>query len=139
MPWKELKIMDQREQFVLDYLTGDYPKGAAVYGISRPTGDKWLVRYHAQSGPAAPHAAAPDAGRAGGGDCGDEAPASEFWAEEDSGPRAVASEEAWPVDSTVGAILKHAGLVRPRRRRLPGRSAGAPGLHGGGPELECGL
>ena len=49
MPWKELKIMDQREQFVLDYLTGDYPKGAlcAVYGISRPTGDKWLVRYHA--------------------------------------------------------------------------------------------
>ena len=32
--------------------------------------------------------------------------------------RAVASEEAWPVDSTVGAILKHAGLVRPRRRRL---------------------
>ena len=32
--------MDQREQFVLDYLTGDYPKGAlcAVYGI---TGDAW--------------------------------------------------------------------------------------------------
>ena len=40
MPWKEFKNMDQREQFVRDYLTGAYPKGAlcAVYGISRPTG-----------------------------------------------------------------------------------------------------
>ncbi len=50
MPWKEFKIMDQREYFVGDYLTGDYPKGALceLYGISRPTGDKWLARYHAQ-------------------------------------------------------------------------------------------
>ena len=49
MPWKEIKSMDQREQFVRDYLTGAYPKGAlcAVYGISRLTGDKWLARYHA--------------------------------------------------------------------------------------------
>ena len=40
MPWKEFKIMDQREQFVLDCLTGEYPKGALceAYGISRPTG-----------------------------------------------------------------------------------------------------
>ena len=30
--------------------------------------------------------------------------------------RAVVPEEAWPVDSTVGVILKWAGLVRPRRR-----------------------
>ena len=46
MPWTEWKIMDQREQFVRDYLSGDYPKGAlcAAYGISRPTGDKWLAR-----------------------------------------------------------------------------------------------
>ena len=93
MPWKELKIMDQREQFVLDYLTGAYPKGAlcAVYGISRPTGDKWLARYHAHGvvGLAdlarRPHTQ-PHAGRAGGGNCGNEAPASEFWAEEDSRP-----------------------------------------------------
>ena len=31
--------------------------------------------------------------------------------------RAVVPEEAWPVDSTVGVILKRAGLVRPRRVR----------------------
>ena len=46
MPWKEFKIMDQREHFAFDWLTGDYPKRAlcAAYGISRPTGDKWLTR-----------------------------------------------------------------------------------------------
>ena len=50
MPWKEFKIMDQREHFVLDWLTGDYPKRAlcAAYGISRPTGDQWLTRSHSQ-------------------------------------------------------------------------------------------
>ena len=52
MPWREWKLMDQREQFVRDYLTGDDAKGAlcAAYGLSRPTGDKWLGRYHAQGG-----------------------------------------------------------------------------------------
>lgn len=35
--------------------------------------------------------------------------------------RAVAPDEVWPVDSTVGVLLKRAGLVRPRRhrRRVP--------------------
>ena len=28
MPWTEWTIMDQREQFVGDYLTGAYAKGA---------------------------------------------------------------------------------------------------------------
>ena len=32
MPWKEWNIMDQREQFVRDYLTGTYPKGALCAG-----------------------------------------------------------------------------------------------------------
>ena len=92
MPWKEIKIMDQREYFVGDYLTGDYPKGALceLSGISRPTGDKWLARYHAQGGArghgaAAAHAATPDPGGGSRGHPRDEAPPSEFWAEEDSG------------------------------------------------------
>ena len=95
MPWKEFKIMDQREQFVLDYLTGAYPKGCLVCGVWHQPADRGQVAGAVPrargggprgSGPAAPHAAAPDAGRAGGGNCGDEAPASEFWAEEDSRP-----------------------------------------------------
>ena len=129
MPWTEWKIMDQREQFVRDYLTGDYPKGAlcAAYGISRPTGDKWLARYHAQgvAGLAdvarRPHTQphrTPDAVVA--------AILRMKHRHPSFGPKkirdrlcAVASDATWPVDSTVGAILKRAGLVRPRRR-VPG-------------------
>ena len=47
MPWKETSIMDQRISFIRDYLSGDYTKKALCmhYGISRPTGDKWIQRY----------------------------------------------------------------------------------------------
>lgn len=131
MPWTEWTIMDQREQFVSDYLTGGYTKGAlcAVYGISRPTGDKWLARYHAY-------------GVAGLADLSrrphrqpHQTPAALVAAiiamkhrHPSFGPkkirdrlRAVAPEQAWPVDSTVGGILRRAGLVHPRRlrRRVP--------------------
>lgn len=131
MPWKEWKIMDQREQFIRDYLSGDYPKGAlcAAYGISRPTGDKWLARYHAQ-------------GVAGLADLSrrphtqpHHTPAALVarivamkHRHPSFGPkkirdrlRAEAPGEAWPVDSTMGVILSRAGLVRPRRvrRRVP--------------------
>ena len=42
MPWREWKIMAQREQFVRDWLSGESTKVelCAVYGLSRPTGDK---------------------------------------------------------------------------------------------------
>ena len=47
MPWKETSTMDQRIQFIADYLSGGYTKKALCrhYGISRPTGDKWMERY----------------------------------------------------------------------------------------------
>lgn len=131
MPWKELSIMDQREHFIQDWLSGEYTKVAlcGAYGISRPTGDKWLARYHAQ-------------GVAGLADLArrphtqpHQTPAALVEAiigmkhqHPSFGPkkirdrlRAVAPEQAWPVDSTVGVILKRAGLVRPRRlrRRVP--------------------
>ena len=39
--------MDQRVQFIADWLSGDYLKieFCAAYGISRPTADKWIKRY----------------------------------------------------------------------------------------------
>ena len=112
MPWTEWKIMDQREQFVRDYLTGEYPKRALceAYGISRPTGDKWLARYHAH-------------GVAGLADLSrqphtqphrtpDEVVAAIVAMKHrhpSFGPkkirdrlRAVVPAQAWPVDSTVG-------------------------------------
>ena len=39
--------MDQRMLFIVDYLSGRYTKKGLCrhYGISRPTGDKWIDRY----------------------------------------------------------------------------------------------
>ena len=125
MPWKEIKIMDQREYFVGDYLTGDYPKGALckLYGISRPTGDKWLARYHAQGVVGlADMARRPHTQPHQTPEAVVEAILAMKHRHPSFGPkkirdrlRAVVPEEAWPVDSTVGVILKWAGLVRPRR------------------------
>ena len=136
--------MDQREQFVRDYLSGDYPKGVlcAAYGISRPTGDKWLARYHAQ-------------GVAGLADLSrrphtqpHQTPAALVarivalkHRHPSFGPkkirdrlRAVAPAEAWPVDSTVGVILQRAGWCGPAATAArPRRSASAEPGHRGGP------
>ena len=47
MPWKEVEKTMLREDFVKQVLEGKLPKSklCAQYGISRPTGDKWLKRY----------------------------------------------------------------------------------------------
>ena len=47
MPWKETSAMDQRIQLIADWLSGDYRKSelSRIYGISRPTADKWIERY----------------------------------------------------------------------------------------------
>src|SRR3982751_295085 len=47
MPWKETSAMDQRIELIADWLSGDYGKSelCRIYGISRPTADKWIGRY----------------------------------------------------------------------------------------------
>src|SRR5437879_8834575 len=47
MPWKETSAMDQRIKLIADWLSGDYCKSelCRIYGISRPTADKWIGRY----------------------------------------------------------------------------------------------
>ena len=49
MPWKETCAMDQRARFIIDVHRGELSKAELCrqYGISRPTGDKWLGRYAA--------------------------------------------------------------------------------------------
>lgn len=127
MPWKETSAMGLRVQFVADWLTGDYSKSGlcAFYGISRPTGDKWIAR-HATEGWEGlrersrtprhhPHAVS-------------EAVRTKIvtikLSHQDWGPRKVADAlrrnnpgPVCPADSTVGEILKRAGLVSARRRR----------------------
>lgn len=127
MPWQETSAMDQRIELIADWLSGAYRKSelCRVYGISRPTADKWIGRY-AERGPQglaelgrAPH-------------CQPNRTAAELRAlivqtklqRQQWGPKKVLDwlrrerpELKWPADSTAGAILKQAGLVQPRRRR----------------------
>ena len=47
MPWKEMKKITMREEFVKRVLSHEKSKSELCreYGISRPTGDKWIKRY----------------------------------------------------------------------------------------------
>lgn len=47
MPWEERKVSQMREEFVKRVLSCEASKSALCreYGISRPTGDKWIKRY----------------------------------------------------------------------------------------------
>lgn len=49
MPWEEKRLESMREEFVERVLKGEKSKAALCreYGISRPTGDKWMARYRA--------------------------------------------------------------------------------------------
>ncbi len=143
MPWTEWTIMDQREQFIRDYLSGDYAKGAlcAAYGISRPTGDKWLTRYHAQGvAGLADLARRPDALV--------EAIIGRKHRHPSFAPkkirnrlRAVAPGAAWPVDSTVGGDLESGGVGAAPAGAAAGSGGPTPPepRDGGGLDLECGL
>jgi putative transposase len=53
MPWSETSPMDQRTQFIADYLRQVFTvtELCALYGVSRKTGYKWIDRYLHQ-GPA---------------------------------------------------------------------------------------
>ena len=131
MPWKETCAMDQRVQFISDWLSGEYTKYelCEAYGISRPTGDKWIGRYAYQGVEGlAERSRAPQA----------HPNATPPWicqriietklAHQSWGPkkvidrlREVDPSTRWPADSTAGQILLRAGLVKPRvhRRRVP--------------------
>lgn len=127
MPWKETCVMDQRVRFIADWLSGEYTKIDLCehYGISRPTGDKWIHRYEI-AGPGgleersrAPKThpnAVPEAV------CERIIEAKKrrlnWWPKKVMDElRRTEPDVPWPTDSTAGEILKRAGLVRPRRRR----------------------
>lgn len=49
MPWETKEVSQMREEFVMRVQSGEKTKSALCreYGISRPTGDKWIKRYEA--------------------------------------------------------------------------------------------
>ena len=135
MPWRVLTPMSERRQFVDEYLRGTTSMTAlcAGYGVSRRIGYKWLTRFLVE----------------GDRSLGDHSrrPRTSPWAIEPElavllltarqrhptwGPRKILAylrprhpEATLPAASTVGALYKRHGLVRPRRRRIrpghPGR------------------
>lgn len=127
MPWIETSAVEQREQFVRYWLSGRYSKKGLCerFGISRPTGDKWIGRYEQwgragledQSRAPWAHPNAVDAQRR------DRIVQAKL-AHPSWGPKKVLDllrrqypDEPWPADSTGGEILSRAGLVKKRRRR----------------------
>ena len=119
--------MDERVQFVADYLTGGFTMTELCrrYGVSRPTGHELVRRYEAEGARGlAPRSRRPLTHP--------QATPSDIvrtlvalreqhpqW-----GPRTLldrlrrrAPDVAWPAASTVGALLKAHGLIKPRGRR----------------------
>ena len=52
MPWKEIRIVDQRLQFLSSYQKEEMSVAdlCRAYGISRPTAYRWINRYN-ETGP----------------------------------------------------------------------------------------
>jgi putative transposase len=126
MPWKENRTMDLRVQVIQDYEEGESISALAeVYGVSRKTIYKWLAR-HAGEGVAGladrsrmPHASPH---RLGDDVIAHIIAARQRWR---WGPRklriklaAAHPHIAWPAESTIGEVLKRAGLTHRRKLRV---------------------
>ena len=149
MPWKETSAMDQRIQLIADWLSGDYRKSelCRIYGISRPTADKWIRRYEQQGlqgleelgrAPYRHPNATPEEMR--------ELIVQTKLQRQNWGPKKVLDwlrencpELKWPADSTAGEILKRAGLVKPATAAEWLRIANPLGPASTQSELECRL
>jgi len=127
MPWKETCAMEERMKFVVECLEGIWSKAelCRIYGISRPTGDKWLTRY-AEIGieGLVDRSRAPQHHSNGVSEATEAAIVALREARTHWGPkklRVVLAREkpgrVWPAVSTIGEILKRHGLTVPRKRR----------------------
>ena len=134
MPWTETDAVKERARFVADYASGQWTMTelCARYGITRPTGYKWLERF-AADGPAGlvERSRAPRS-------CPHETPEEVVQLIVDAkrelrwGARKLRRtlagrhpELELPARSTMFDILKRHGLVKPRRRRTKWKHPGA--------------
>src|SRR5438309_3833877 len=140
MPWKETSAMDQRIKLIADWLSGDYCKSelCRIYGISRPTADKWIGRYEQHGLPGleelerAPHRHPNQTAEELRGLIVQTKLQRQKW-----GPKKVLDwlrqqrpELKWPADSTAGEIPDRAGLgpTRQRQRRVAPLHRALPGV-----------
>src|ERR1700733_943968 len=118
MPWKENSTMDLRVQLIRDYDEGESIAALAeMYEVARKTIYKWLARHDAEG-----VAGLADRSRVplhSPGKVSDEVIARIIAARQrwNWGPRklrvklvAADPDMAWPAESTIGEVLKRAGL-----------------------------
>lgn len=127
MPWKETCAMEQRVAFVIEVHLGEYSVAALCrrYGISRRIGYKWLERYRGGGTAAlADQSRAPKRHPNQVEEVVEQAVVSARQAHPTWGPKKLRvvllrgdPEQDWPVQSTLGEILKRHGLTAPWRRR----------------------
>jgi putative transposase len=126
MPWKENKTMDLRVQLIQAYNEGESIAGLAeMYSVSRKTIYKWLERHDCEG-----VAGLADRSRTplhSPGKVSDEVIAQIVAARQrwHWGPRKLRVKLAaahpaitWPAESTIGEVLKRAGLTHPRKLRV---------------------
>ncbi len=127
MPWKETCAMTERHAFIKAWLSREFTKTELCrrFGISRPTGDKWIYRFYEQGSKGLiDRSRAPQhcANRT------EEALVKQILALKHRyptwGPKPLRDklirdkpDITWPATSTVGEILKRHGLVKRRRKR----------------------
>ena len=131
MPWKETCAMEERMKFIIDCQKQEYSKSALcrIYGIGRPTADKWLSRYadagidgladQSRAPKRHPNQVSPEI---------EEAILAARREHPHWGPKKLhillkreTPRRSWPAISTIGEILSRHGLTVPRkhRRRTP--------------------
>ena len=131
MPWKETRVMDQRAQFVLEYVRGEVSMACLCrqFGISRKSGYKWLRRFGLDG-----VAGLADRSRAPlrhPNEVSADVEAAILAARRSHptwGPKKLRAWSLrrnpvcdWPACSTIGELLRRHGLTvaRKRRRRTP--------------------
>ena len=139
MPWSCSSIMDQKTQFISDYLRQTLPftELCALYHVSRKTGYKWVSRYEGlgasglEDRPRRPHSSPRQTPA--------ELVASILEARRHHptwGAKKLLAllrrrqpHQPWPSRSVCSSILSRHGLVhRPRGRRSPGHPGAPPAL-----------
>lgn len=134
MPWKENRTMDLRVQLIQDYEEGESIAALAdIYSVSRKTIYKWLERQAA--GGVAGLADRSRAPQHCPGKVSDEVIAQIVAARQrwHWGPRklrvklsAACPDIVWPAESTIGEVLKRAGLTQRRKPRARTPPYGQP-------------
>jgi transposase InsO family protein len=134
MPWKENRAMDLRVQLIQDYEEGESIAAlAGIYSVARKTIYKWLARHEAEG-----VVGLGDRSRAPQhcpGKLSDEVIAHIIKARQrwSWGPRklrvklvAAHPHMNWPAESTIGEVLKRAGLTHRRKPRVRTPPYGQP-------------